>query len=262
MAVDLVEGIDITITHVVIKFGVSLQQASIKNECFTVFTDEATPVQIGAPFVTINLLEDYNTVSRGLELTWNEDALEPDTEYTLTISGLKNVIGQTLEDWVVEFSTGAQVNDPLDGLPPAATPVSIIDYSIVSSAYDTMIINPETQGFRVVSSDPELGDYYLPPDYNDGRVEIVFSQAPATSSVTVRNFKAQRRLITRGPTRWENVDVELSQHNKTVYVDFPSIDHYPETATPATDVVYNTSGYEYFSENYKYRIIASKDIST
>lgn len=262
MAVDLVEGIDITITHVVIKFGVSLQQASIQNECFVVATDEATPVEVGAPFVTINLLDDYNTVARALELTWNEDALEPETDYTLTITGLNNVLGQTLEDWTVQFTTGEQVNNPLDGLPPAATPVSIIDYSIVSNAFDTVIINPESQGFRVVSTDPELGDYYLPPDYNNGRVEIVFSAAPATASVTARNFKAQRRAIMRGPSRWENVDVQLGQHNKTVYVEFPSIDHYPEAATPATDVVYNTSGYEYFSENYKYRIIVSKDIST
>jgi hypothetical protein len=45
-----------------------------------------------------------------------------------------------------------------------------------------------------------------------------------------------------------------------VYVDLPSIDHYPEAATPSTATVYNQSGYSYYAENYKYRVLISKNL--
>jgi hypothetical protein len=262
VAVDLVEAIDITAHEVTIQFNVSLRASSITNDKFLVATDEATPVSITDPFDTIDLNEDYNSVSRTLTLHWANDVLTPATDYTLTISGLKNILGQTLNDWVVQFTTGDTVNTALDGLPPAPEEVSIVDYSIVSTVFDTFAIPLDTVTFRFVEADPPNGDYYLPADYHYGRIRLTFSQAPAVTSVNSTNIKVQKKEISRSPARWEDIDARLSQNGIYVYVDLPSVDHYPEAATPAETVVYYTSGYEYFSENYKYRIVISKNLTT
>lgn len=263
MAVDLVEEFDVSIQHVAIKFNVSLRPSSITNDKFLVATDEATPVDINDPFETIDLgdPEQWNPVARLLRLTWKDDILDPVTAYTFTITGLLNVLGQEIDDWVGGFTTGDTVNTATDGLPPDPDPVTIVDYSIVSNVFDELVLTTANTIFQVESTDPILGDYYLPPDYHDGRVEITFTDEPALISV-MDGIRAQKRLLSRGPSRWEDVDVNISKSNRVVYVDFPSIDHYPEAATPATETVYYTDGYSYFDTNYKYRIILSGDIHT
>lgn len=262
MAVDLVEEIEITVTEVTIQFNVSLRASAITNDKFLVATDEATPVSVTDPFETIDLNEDYNSVSRTLTLHWSDDVLTASTGYVLTISGLKNILGQVLDDWAVSFTTGDTVNTALDGLPPAPEEVSIVDYSIVSSVFDTFAIPVDTAIFQLIEVDPVNGDYYLPADYHNGRIRLTFNIAPASTSVNSTNIKVQQKEISRSPARWEDVDARLSQSGVNVYIDLPSVDHYPEAATPATEVVYYTSDYEYFSENYKYRIVISKNLTT
>lgn len=261
MAIDLIEEADVTAYQVTLKFGVSLQTASISNDKFAVTKDAATPIAVADPFETIDLAEDYNTVSRVLILHWKDDVLSTLTNYTLTVSGLKNVLGQDIDDGTVQFTTGDTVNNALDGLPPAPESVSVIDYSVVTSVYDALV-DSGTTAFEVTSIDPVDGDYYLPPDFKNGRITITFSKAPSVSSVNENNFRVQKKEISRSHSRWEDLDVQVSVSGKKVYIDLPSVDLYPEAATPATEVVYYTPGYEYYSENYKYRVIISKDVAT
>ena len=262
MGTELLEEADVTAYNVRLKFAVSVRTASITNSKFVVTTDEATPVVVSDPFETIDLGSDYNTVSRTLTLQWKDDALEPLTDYVLTISDLENVLGQDIADGIVEFSTGDTVNSSTDGLPPAPTPVSIIDHSVISTVYDSLVAASVSTSFEVDSIDPINGDYYLPADYKNGRITITFTKAPAVSSVNERNFKVQRKPISRSHSRWEDLEVQVSSSGKKVYVDIPSVDYYPEAATPSTEVVYYTDGYEYYSENYKYRLIISKNVAT
>jgi hypothetical protein len=263
VAVDLVEEIDIDVQFVTLKFGVSLQTASIHNDCFTVATDAATPVAITDPFLEIAVAEDYNPISRILSLSWSEDALEPNTDYTLTIAGLKNVIGQELSELVLQFTTGDSVNTSTDGIPVAPPTTSVIDYSIVSGAFDDIVVNPANQLFGVDTADPINGDYYLPADYNNGRVTVTFTEQPDIGTLNSNTVKVQKRPIQRGPSRWETIDVRILSSATLLYIDFPAIDHYPETATPYEgSPIFYTSGYSYFEENMKYRIILSKNISS
>lgn len=263
MAVDLVEEIDISVQYVVIKFGVSLQASSIQNSCFIVATDVATPVVIEDPFMDIALTDDYNGISRLLTLTWQDDVLTPLTDYTLTISGLKNVLGQDYDDWTVQFTTGDEVNSALDGLPAPPVSTSVIDHSLVSGAFDSVVINPANQPFGVAEIDPLDGDYYLPPDYNNGRITVTFTEQPDIGTLNSTTVKVQKREIKRGPSRWENIDVRILSSATLLYIDLPAIDYYPELATPYEGTpIYNTTGYSYFEENMKYRVILSKNISS
>lgn len=265
MPVELVESIEITPYRVLIQFNISVKVTSIDNDRFTVVTDAATPVTVVDPFADIAVNTDFNSVGKTLELFWNEGVLTPETTYILTISDLQNVLGQDISDFQVRFTTTETVNtvgDDYDYATPTTIPVSIIDHSIISSVYDDIIINPANQPFQIESIDPFDGDYYLPADYNKGRAIIVFTQEPSADSVNTTNFRVQKKAITRGPARWESVSAHISQSGTSIYIDFPSVNHYPEAATPATTVVYYTEGYEYFSKNYEYRIIVSKNVST
>lgn len=260
---DLVTSIEVTPFHVRIQFGVSIKVTSITNDKFTVTSETATPSTLVDPFSDIAENTDYNALSRALTLYWNDGALEPETEYVLTISNLLNVLGQDIDDWSMRFTTGTVVNDPGDNLPAPVPEVTIVDYSVISDAYGSLLIDPANRQFAIESSDPFNGDYYLPADYNKGRVTIVFTQAPNTQTVNSTNFKIQKREIKRGPSRWANVDAQISQAGTEVYIDMPSVDYYPATPddTPITTVYY-TEGYEYFEENWKYRVIVSKNVTS
>lgn len=262
MAGELVENIEVTPFHVKLQFGMSIKVTSITNEKFAVTTNGATPSTVEDPFVDIAVNSDYNAVGRTLMLYWNDDVLEPETEYILEISDLLNVLGQDIPDWSVRFTTGESVNTDDDNLPAPIPEVTIVDYSVISDAYDDLLIDPVNRQFSIDSVDPFNGDYYLPGDYNKGRITITFTQAPANDSVNSTNFKVQKREIKRGPSRWETIDAQISQSGTKVYIDLPSTDHYPEAATPSTEVVYFTAGYEYFEPNYKYRIIVSKNVTS
>jgi hypothetical protein len=66
-------------------------------------------------------------------------------------------------------------------------------------------------------------------------------------------FKPQRKKIQKTPSRWENVDTNISMHSwkPDVYVDFPSTD-----ATP----VFYIDDKTYFEKGYKYRVIVSSEV--
>lgn len=259
-SLELVEEIAVSTYAVYLKFGYSIKVSSIENERFVV-ENQATSETLADPFQPILLEDHYNSVSRVLELYWNDSVLEPNTEYHLTITGLKDLHNNTLDDVIVSFTTGDDVTtEPGDeDTPPDTDEFDIEDHSILNATWvatTTDDNDSSSDTFEVDATDPENGDYYLPSNYNNGRVSIAFTQTPHGDYITAAYFKVQRRLMSRYPTRWETVDVQLSvdpDDDTIIYVDFPSTD-----ATP----VFNDEDGEYFEENYKYRIIVADSLPT
>lgn len=246
----LLEAFSATDTYLQLKFDKTVMVSSITNDKFLLYTNVSTPVV--TPFETIDLIDDYDTISRRLVLRFSDDLL-PNTEYTLDISGLLDAAGALLPDDSETFTTG----DTVTAVPstPEAEPVVIEDHSIRSEAFivsETIYAaNPE---FYIVSTDPEIEELLIPTDYNDGRVTITFSRRPGSNYINSTYFKVQRKLVSRTPSRWEtlsDVRISLDADAPNVYIDFPSTD-----ATP----VYFTDGSEYFAEGYKYRIKVSKSV--
>lgn len=259
---ELIEYIEINAERVIIKFDLLPKVTSITNSKFTVATNVATPVSVSNPFYTIDTDNDYSSLSGVLQLSWAAD-LAADTDYTLTISGLTNGSGVALPTVEVNFTTDSTFADeplPLE----QATPPTVIDYSIISDAFTDLLISTDSLSFQVEEIYPENGDYLLPADFNNGRIIIKFTERPLPEFLSTTYFKVQKKEITRTPSRWENLDVVISLDSEYpwVYIDLPSVDHYPEAATPSEVVVYATEDYEYYSENYKYRIIVSKRITS
>jgi hypothetical protein len=265
MATELIELVEVTTYSVTLKFGLTLKTSSIVNSAFVVVAQTATPTTLANPFNIIDLETDYNSISRALTLYWADGALSANTAYELTVTDLKNAYGTILEDTAITFTTGDEVTVTEDDLPETQDPPVIVDHSIQQTVFTNLVINQANAPFKVDSIDPFDGDYYLPEDYNNGRIVIKFTDRPAYNFLAHPYIKVQKKAIQRSPSRWESIDFSISIDSTKpwVYIDLPSIDHYPETATPyAGDPVYYTDGYSYFSENYKYRILLSKDIST
>jgi len=260
--VALISHAEVSTTSVVIKFAHSAKASSITNDKFTVATSEATPVVLTNPFRTISIIDDYDSISRILVLYWIEGKLSSNTSYTITIDGLLGAGSTALPSEVINFTTGDIVAIDPTRLPPAAPAITIEDHSILSSAFTSHLISTSSRPFSVSSSDPINGDYYLPEDYRNGRVTVVFSKAPSPLSLTSGNIRLQKKRLSRTPSRWENLNVQISQSGVNVYIDMPSVDHYPEAATPSTDIVYYTEGYSYYEENHKYRLLISKNVYT
>jgi hypothetical protein len=254
VATDLVQGLTINTGLVVIKFAKSLRVDSISSANFEVNDVTSATVAVSSPFRAIDITEDYNSIARELTLYWNEDKLEANKDYELVLTGLIDVADNTLDDETFTFSTGDSVVPEDDELPPEPIVVTIEDHSIRSDAFistDSIIeSNPE---FYIIGTDPLNGDFNIGEDYADGRITIKFSSAPSDDFLSSTYFKAQRKKLQRAPSRWETVSTQITKDvtKPWIYIDFPSTD-----ATP----VYYTDGKEYFEENYKYRIIISKDI--
>lgn len=261
---DLLEDFNIDNDTIDLKFSVSLKTATLVNDNFVLTLDQATPVVVDDAFQEIIIKEDYNSISRVLQLRWLDDVLEPSTDYKLTISNLQTVVGHVLSPIAITFTTGEadDVVNPIDV--PLETPPEIVDYSIKTAVFDVTSLGTtgSTVPFGVDESDPLLGDFYLPPDYNNGRLAVTFTSPPDLGTITAETVKLQKRSVVRGPSRWQNLEVQVSSSGNTIYVDLPSVDHYPEAATPSTVTVYNTPYYEYFEENTKYRLILSKSIAS
>lgn len=253
----ILQDAEVTNGFVYLKFKDTIQLASIVPSAFTVATDSATPVEVTDPFADFTIANNYNTVSRALKLYWNDNALDPDTDYTLTISDLKDATSRTLGTSVLHFTTEASV-DPGEGEiePPDPAVIEIEDYSIITDIdfTETESLGPDDV-LTVDSVDPLSGSFFLDNDYNYGRVNITFSSRPSVEKITSNYIKVFRKKIQRLPVKWEPITARLSldSTDPIVYVDFPSLDTVP---------VFYTSGSDYFEDEYKYKIVVSKGLST
>lgn len=255
MPQNLIQEFEVTTARVVIKFGRTLEVASITNDKFEVVdTTASTPTVIVDPFQEIDLSEDYNSISRVLTLHWNEGKLSANSLYELIVSGFEDSAGDSIDDETVSFETDEDISDePAVDPAPTVTPVVIEDYSILDDATaSSEILSNSGNEFYITSSTPADGEYYVENDFENGRVTVTFSTEPDDDYVNSTYFKAQRKIIQRAPVRWETLTTEISKDDKSVFVDYPSIDDDP--------TVWATANENYFAENYRYRLIISKDI--
>lgn len=254
MALNLLDYAQVDLNTVVLKFGRTIKISSLVNENFIVQTNAATPIQVNNPFKPINTITDYNQISRTLTLYWDQ-VLQPNTDYIIRVKGFLDAANELIDEEQVLFT---KTNDATPSSfssirVPDIQEILIEDHSIKSTAYTSYQIVAKNPNFYISDVDPKNGDFYLDRNYNNGRVIIKFNARPATNFLNTTYFKAQRKRIQTHPSRWENLEANISMHSwkPEVYVDFPSLD-----ATPS----YFTDGPDYFESTYKYRIIVSKDV--
>lgn len=258
-------SIDDEVTFIRLKFFKTLLFGSITNEAFTLATNDATPVAVNDPFETIDPTSpsQYNSIARDLFIFIKPNKLAASQTYVLTISGLQDATGAVIDDdSTVIFTTPASYDTDYDtSLPAEEQAVQVKDLSIKRNVYKSVTeLTNANINFYIESTDPITGEWYIEPNYNNGRIIIKFSKVPSASFLNTRYITVQRKPIQRNIARWETLDVKISLDTDEpwVYIDIPSYDFYPEAATPSTTTVYTTSGYGYFEEGYKYRIILSK----
>jgi hypothetical protein len=231
-----------------IKFLDTIDTSTLVNANFTLLnTTTSTPVSVADPFQPIVVIRDFYSISRTLYLYWQDAKLASHSTYSLTISGLKRTDGSTLTTEVITFSTEDLTADVELNQVPTREPADVEDYSIkdVSTLFPNTIIST-SDNFYVVSIKPDFETaYYLDPSYNEGRIEIIFNTIPAANFVSNEFFKVQRKLITSGIQRWENVDILVtsSPENNLVVIYMPSDDATPLFGEP--DSVYWVEGYKY-----------------
>lgn len=247
MLLEVFEAVD---TQIEVKFDKTVKVTSITNDKFTLFTGGSTPVT--TPFEDIDLVNDYDTISRRLVLRF-KSALTPSTTYTFTISGLLDAAGAGLPSQTETFTTGASVL----AIPTVAEPepVEIEDHSVRSEAFSPETVFVSNIDFYIEEVDPDFDSVWVEEDYNNGRVTVKFSDRPSTIYVNSKYFKVQKKTIQRAPSRWETVAalITLDSTYPYVYIDFPSDD-----ATP----VYGQPEKTYFLANNKYRIRVSREVGT
>lgn len=255
MALYLIDNATVSINTVTIKFGRTIKISSLVDENFIVQTNEATPTVVSNPFKDIQTLTNYNQISRTLTLYWNT-VLLPNTEYVIRIVNLVDSSGVFVPEETITFVSQTEAATPSilqDTLGTVINEILIEDKSVrpdIETGYQIIAKNPN---FYIESTNPASGSFYLLNDENNGRVSITFSDRPASNFLTSKYFKAQRKKIQKTPSRWENVNAQISLHSwkPDVYVDFPSTD-----ATP----VYYEDDKEYFETGYKYRVIVSSEV--
>ena len=255
MALYLIDNATVSINTVTIKFGRTIKISSLVDENFIVQTNEATPTVVSNPFKDIQTLTNYNQISRTLTLYWNT-VLLPNTEYVIRIVNLVDSSGVFVPEETITFVSQTEAATPSilqDTLGTVINEILIEDKSVrpdIETGYQIIAKNPN---FYIESTNPTSGSFYLLNDENNGRVSITFSDRPASNFLTSKYFRAQRKKIQKTPSRWENVDAQISLHSwkPDVYIDFPSTD-----ATP----VYYEDDKEYFETGYKYRVIVSAEV--
>lgn len=254
MALNLIDNCTISANSVVIKFGRTIPISSLLDENFELYINSDTPSQVSSPFRDINTLTDYNQISRTLILYWNV-ILSSSTDYKIKVVNLVDATGTLIPAEEIEFTSQQEAATP-SSLSTKVTNIEellVEDKSIrtdIQTSYQIIAKNPE---FYINETYPGNGEFYIGNDENDGRVTISFNERPASNFLTKKYFKAQRKKIQKGPSRWEALTTEISMHSwkPDVFVDFPSTD-----ATP----VYYTEGKTYFEQGYKYRIIVSSEV--
>lgn len=258
MALYLIEHATVDADVVIIKFGRTVKISTLINPNFTVYTTDATPVQVESPFEAINTITDFNQISRTLRLFWNKSLISGQ-EYKITVSNLFDAVNEKIPEESIVFTKkddatpSAVIANITSYQEPDYEEILIEDKSLRTDAFTTVQILAKNPNFYIVSVDPSNGEFYLDNSYNNGRVVITFNARPASNFLSTNYFKAQRKKMQRIPSRWETIETQISMHSwkPEVYLDFPSID-----ATP----VFYPNDSTYFESGYKYRIILSKDI--
>ena len=253
MSLPLIDNYSVTFERLSVKFGRSIRVDSIDSANISVFTDSATPTVFDNPFRQIEVIRDYNQVTKVLTLYWTR-ALFPDTEYIVSFSNFRDPLNRLIPTESITFTTEAETATPsfVAPQPPMPQEVMVVDRSVrtdILTSYQIIAKNPD---FYVKETVPSNGDFYLDNSENKGRVIIRFNQRPAGNFLSNRYFKAQRKKIQVSPSRWEIVPVRVSIHSwkSEVYVDFPSLEGNS----------YYEDGQTYYESGYKYRIILSEKI--
>jgi len=261
---DLIDEYTVTDVYVKIKFGVTVKVSTIINANFTLNNTDATPSAIANPFRAISLVRDYNSISRILYLYFSDGVLQNDTNYRFTAQNLTDVLDNSIPSQYFDFATQT-LNVDITTTPEYIYPEPVIvDHAISDSIFSVPLNNSNnTTILGFISSYPENDSYYLFEDENNGRIELMFNFSPLSAYLVSPHIKVQKREIKKAPSRWidVNAQITLDGSDPIVYVDLPSVDHYPDAATPSTTTVYNQSGYTYFENNYKYRILLSKTLT-
>lgn len=260
----LIDEYTVTDVYIKIKFGLTVKVQSIVNANFLLDNTDATPSTIANPFRPISLVRDYNSISRILYLYFSDGILQNNTSYRFTATDLTDVLDNTIADGIFTFETQT-LNIDINTTPELVYPDPVIvDYAISDSVFSVPVNNSTNSTILALeSSYPENNSYYLFENENNGRIELTFNFAPIEAYLDSPHVKVQKREIKKGPSRWVDVSAQitLDPDDPIVYVDLPSVDHYPDAATPSTATVYNQSGYTYFEPNYKYRILLAKTLT-
>lgn len=260
----LIDEYTVTDVYIKIKFGLTVKVQSIVNANFLLDNTDATPSSIASPFRNISLVRDYNSISRILYLYFSDGVLQNSTSYRFTARNLTDVLDNTIADGVFTFETQT-LNIDITTTPELVYPDPVIvDHAISDSVFSVPINNSNNSTIlSYISSYPENNSYYLFEDENNGRIELTFNFPPVEAYLDSPHIKVQKREIKKGPSRWVDVEAQitLDPNDPIVYVDLPSVDHYPDAATPSNTTVYNQSGYTYFEPNYKYRILLAKTLT-
>lgn len=250
-------------TYITFQFSTTPKVSSLSADKFHLWTTAATPSEIVAPWVPINLSRDYNSISRILRLYFA--VALPTGSYEVRGVGLLNAAGQPLPTTGYLYGTFsfASAATPIVALPPAPPPVYVEDKSIRGDVFaSSEAIYEPNPNFYIVSTDPDQDEPIVEPNYANGRVTFKFSAYPNSTFLTSTFFKVQRKKLGREFNRWETVPVNrsLDASYPYVYIDFPSADatpvYYSADATPAYDPV----GKTYFESGYKYRIRISRNV--
>lgn len=251
MAIDYV-NVALSQSAIGVRFDQNVKVDSLTADKFSLFLDGATPVEIANAFEEITTCDDFDSLRRMLIL-YPKVNLDAGTDYILATSGIEYAGRGVGDDDSFPFTTQTAIEAAGE---PEPEPVVIEDHSIKSVLFsDEQFgnVTTDTSGFRLESSDPETGEYYIEPDYEDGKLTLTFSDDVDASFADVAYIKVQRKVNQTAPARWEKVTPEFVTNGNEIYVSFPAVDD---------DSIYNTSGHDYFEVNYTYRVKLSPYIAS
>jgi hypothetical protein len=258
MPINIVQGVTIATGFIKLKLSLTVDIDTLINNNFDLVIDGATPSPIVDPFETIDVLRDYDSISRTITLYY-ANSLVGNTDYILTISGLKTPYQEIIATSQITFTTPTDTTIDVTEQVPVSVPVIIEDVSIRDiTAVDltTAIVVSADKDLRVTSVAPTLDQaYYVSSSYNEGRIEVIFNAVIAANFVSSDYFKVQRKTVGRGMARWEDVTtiVTSDSTNGIVIIYMPSND-----ATP----VYGEPDLTYWEVGYKYRLRISGTIGS
>lgn len=258
MPINIVQGVTIATGFIKLKLSLTVDIDTLINDNFDLAIDGATPSPIVDPFETIDVIRDYDSISRTITLYY-ANPLVGDTDYVLTISGLKTPYQETIATSEVTFTTPTDTTiDPTEQV-PVSDPVVIEDNSIRDiTAVDlttSLVLSADTD-LRISSVVPAPDQaYYVSSSYNEGRIEITFNTIIAANFVSSDYFRVQRKTVGRGMARWEDVATIVTSDSTSgvVIIYLPSND-----ATP----VYGEPDLTYWEAGYKYRLRISGSIGS